>query len=380
MKKPYLMAPGPSPVPSVVLQAMALPIIHHRTPEFEAVMAEVRRRLAWLFQTTAEVIPLAASGTGALEAAIVNTCSAGDRVIVVRAGKFGERWVEIARAYGLEVVELAAPYGETVEARSIAEALDRHPDTRVVLCQQSESSTGVLHDVRAYAEVTRRSDTILVVDAVSSLAIADLRMDEWGIDAVVAGSQKGLMLPPGLAFCAFGPRAWTLAAEARLPRYYFDLRAERKALRGNQAHFTPAVSLVVGLREVLRLLEAEGLANVFARHARLSKATRAGAEALGLTLFPRATPTPALTAVAAPPGIDGEKVVEAFARSHAITIAGGQGEMKGKMFRIAHMGHAAEPDVIVALAALEQVLGELGVPARFGAGVAAAQQVFRAGA
>ncbi len=376
MRKPYLMAPGPSPVPSVVLQAMALPIIHHRTAEFETVMAEVRARLAWLFQTTAEVIPLAASGTGALEAAVVNTCSPGDRVIVVRAGKFGERWVQIARAYGLEVVELTAPYGETVEAARIAEALRQHPDTRVVLCQHSESSTGVLHDVRAYAEVVRSTPAVLVVDAVSSLAIADLRMDAWGIDAVVSGSQKGLMLPPGLAFCAFGPRAWALAEQARLPRYYFDLRAERKALRGNQAHFTPAVSLIVGLREVLRLLDAEGLANVFARHARLSRATRAGAEALGLTLFPRATPTPALTAVAVPPGIDGEKIVNAFARSHAITIAGGQGEMKGRMFRIAHMGHAVEPDVIVALAALEQVLAELGVGVPFGAGVAAAQEVF----
>ncbi len=376
MKKYQLMAPGPTPVPSQVLLAMAQPIIHHRTPEYEALFAEVRAGLQRLFQTSQDVIPLACSGTGAMEAAVVNTLSAGDAVAVVSAGKFAERWIEIARAYGVEVVELKAPYGETVEPARVAEALRARPGIRAVLAQHSESSTGVLHDVRGYAEATRGTEAILIVDAVSSLGIADLPMDTWGVDVVVAGSQKGLMLPPGLAFCALSEKAWARVAAAGLPRYYFDLAAERRSVRRNEAHFTPAVSIVVGLREVLRMLEAEGLANVFRRHDRLARATRAGVEALGLRLFARATPSPALTAVIAPPGLDGEQVVAAYSRAHNITIAGGQGEMKGRIFRLGHMGFAAELDVVVALAALEQVLADLGVPVDFGAGVRASQKVF----
>jgi aspartate aminotransferase-like enzyme len=376
MKKYQLMAPGPTPVPSQVLLAMAQPMIHHRTPEYDALFAEVRAGLKRLFQTEHDVIPLTCSGTGAMEAAVVNTLSPGDTVAVVRAGKFADRWAEIAQAYGLAAVDLPAPFGETVPAARLAETLRARPEIRAVLVQHSESSTGVLHDVRAYAEVTRATDAILVVDAVSSLGIADLPMDAWGIDVVVAGSQKGLMLPPGLAFCALGDKAWARAATSRLPKYYFDLAEERKALRKNEAHFTPAVSIVVGLREVIRMIEAEGLANVFRRHDRLARATRAGVEALGLSLFAKATPSPALTAVVSPGGIDSEKIVAAYSQSHNITIAGGQGEMKGKLFRLGHMGYAAEFDVIVALSALEQVLADLGVPVDYGASVRAAQKVF----
>jgi aspartate aminotransferase-like enzyme len=294
----------------------------------------------------------------------------------VRAGKFGERWIEICRAYGLEVIELDAPFGHTVSAERVADTLRSGGNVKAVLTQHSESSTGVLHDVRAYAAVTGVTDTILVVDAVSSLGIADLPMDAWGIDAIVAGSQKGLMLPPGLAFCALSEKAWAHARRSTLPKYYFDLAEERKSVVRNEAHFTPAVSIVVGLREVLRMLEAEGLANVFARHDRLARATRAGCEALGLELFAKATPSPALTAVVAPRGIDSEKIVAAYSKIHNITIAGGQGEMKGTVFRLGHMGYAAEFDVIIALAALEQVLAELGSPIDFGAAVRAAQKMF----
>lgn len=376
LKKYQLMAPGPTPVPSEVLLAMARPVLHHRTPEYLALFAEVRAGLRRLFQTGQEVLVLACSGTGVMEAAVVNTLSPGEPVLVVRAGKFGDRWAEIARAWGLEVVELTAPFGETVEAGRVAEALGARPDLRAVLVQHSESSTGVLHDVRGYAAATRPTGAILIVDAVSSLGIADLPMDAWGVDVVVAGSQKGLMLPPGLGFCALSERAWRHAAAARLPRYYFDLAAELRALARNDVRFTPAVSLVVGLREVLRTLEAEGLANVFRRHDRLARATRAGVEALGLALFARATPSPALTAVRAPAGIDSERVVAVFSEAHNITIAGGQGEMKGQLFRLGHMGYATEFDVLAALAALEQVLRELGVPVDLGAAVRAAQKVF----
>jgi aspartate aminotransferase-like enzyme len=378
MKKYQLMAPGPTPVPSQVLLAMAQPMIHHRTPAYEALFVEVRAGLKRLFQTTQDVVPLVCSGTGALEAAVVNTLSPGDTVAVVSAGKFGERWTEIARAYGLEVIELAAPYGDTVPADRIAGALKSRPNVRAVFAQHSESSTGVLHDVKSYAAVTKATDALLVVDAVSSLGIADLPMDAWGVDVVVAGSQKGLMLPPGLAFCALSGRAWERAKTSRLPKYYFNLLEERKFGAKNEAHFTPAVSIMVGLREVIRMLDAEGLPNVFARHDRLARATRAGVEALGLTLFARGTPSPALTAVVAPNGIDGEQIVAAYADIHDITIAGGQGEMKGRVFRLGHMGYAVEIDTIVALAALEQVLLSLGVPVDLGSGVRAAQKVFTA--
>jgi aspartate aminotransferase-like enzyme len=376
MKKYQLMAPGPTPVPSEVLLAMAQPMLHHRTPEYEALFIEVRAGLKRLVQTSQEVIPLACSGTGAMEAAVVNTLSTGDTVAVVNAGKFGERWVEICRAYGVRVLELTAPYGETVPAQRVAETLRKTPGLAAVVTQHSESSTGVLHDVRGYAGVTRSTDTILIVDAVSSLGIANLEMDAWGVDVVVAGSQKGLMLPPGLGFCALSERAWARTRTSKLPKYYFDLAEERKTVVKNEAHFTPAVSIVIGLRTVLGMLESEGLANVFRRHDRLARATRAGVEALGLGLFCKATPSPALTAVTTPPGLNSEQIVTAYSKTHNITIAGGQGEMKGRIFRLGHMGYAAELDVIVALAALEQVLAELGQPVDFGAGVRGAQKVF----
>jgi aspartate aminotransferase-like enzyme len=375
MKKYYLMAPGPTPVPSQVLLAMARPIVHHRTPEYEALFGEVRERFKWLIQTRQETIVLVASGTGAMEAAVTNTLSSGDRALVVRAGKFGERWAEICATYGVQVVPLDAPYGQTVPADRVAEELKKTPGIRAVFCQHSETSTGVLHDVQGYAEATRQSKAILVVDAVSSLGVADLPMDAWGVDVVVSGSQKGLMLPPGLAFCTLSDKAWDQVTQAKLPRYYFNLLEEKKLVVKNQPHFTPAVSIVVGLKEVLAMLQAEGLANVFKRHDRLARATRAGVEALGLELFAKAAPSPAITAICSPKGIEGERVVATYAKSHNITIAGGQGEMKGKVFRLGHMGYVGDFDVVVALGALEQVLAELGYPVDWGTAVGAAQKV-----
>jgi aspartate aminotransferase-like enzyme len=379
MKKYQLMAPGPTPVPSEVLLAMARPIIHHRTAEYAALFAEIRAGLKRLVQTRQEVLTPACTGTGAMEAAVANTLSAGDRVIVVNAGAFAQRWLAIAKAYRLEVVELTAPHGETVPPERIAGALRANPDVKAVLVQHSESSTGVLHDVRGYAQVTAGTDAILVVDAVSSLGIADLQTDAWGVDVVVSASQKGLMLPPGLGIVALSDKAWRAAGRATSPRYYLDLAEERTYAARNEARFTPAVSIMVGLREVLRMIEAEGLANVFRRHDRLSRATRAGAEALGLRLFVKATPSPALTAIEVPAGVDADRVVESFATSHNITIDGGRGPTKGKIVRIGHMGYAAETDVLIALAALEQVLAELGQPVDFGASVRAAQKIFAGG-
>ena len=376
MKKYQLMAPGPTPVPPNVLLAMAQPMIHHRTPEYDALFSEIRAGLKRLFQTKREVIPFTSSGTGAMEAAFVNTLSPGDTALVLTAGRFGERWEDIAEAYGISVVRVAAPWGETVSPETMADALRQHPEAKAVFMTHSESSTGVLHDVRGIAAVTRGTDAICVVDAVSSLGIAELAMDAWGVDLVVSGSQKGLMLPPGLSFCALSDKAWKHVKASRLPKFYFDLTEEAKAVAQGEAHFTPAVSIMLGLREVLRMLGQEGLGNVLKRHDRLARATRAGVEALGLSLFPKATPTPSLTAVVAPGKVDSEHVLSSYSTSHNITIAGGQGKLKGKVFRLGHMGYVAEFDVITALSALEQVLQELGHPVDWGASVRAAQKVF----
>ncbi|MBI4572818.1 MAG: alanine--glyoxylate aminotransferase family protein [candidate division NC10 bacterium] len=373
--KRYLLAPGPTPIPPEVLQAMALPIIHHRTPEYEAIFAEVRRDLRLLFQCQSEVLMFAASGSGAMEGAVVNTLSPGDQVVVIRGGKFGERWAEICEAYGVRVLPVDVPYGKSVEPASVAAVLQRDPAIKAVFATQSETSTGAVHDIQALAAIIRRTPAILVVDAVSSLGVMDLAMDAWGVDIVVAGSQKGLMLPPGLAFAALSERAWALVPGARLPKYYFNLAAERKAIEKNQSAYTPAVSLVVGLRESLRLILAEGLPNVFARHDRLARATRAGVQALGLELFAD-QPGCACTAVKAPAGIEGGAIVKGF-RKRGITIAGGQASMKGKIFRIAHMGYVDGFDVLTVLGALELVLADLGYPVKLGEGVRAAEEILQ---
>ncbi|MFB3816023.1 MAG: alanine--glyoxylate aminotransferase family protein [Candidatus Methylomirabilales bacterium] len=373
--KQHLLAPGPTPVPPRVLQAMAQPMIHHRTPEYEALFAEVRRDLKVLFQCANEVLMFAASGTGAMEAAVVNTLSPGERVLVIRGGKFGERWADICAAHGLEVVPLDVPYGGSVDPEAVAGALAKHPDVQAVFATQSETSTGAVHDIRAIAERVRARDAILVVDAITSLGVMDLPMDAWGVDIVVAGSQKALMLPPGLAFAAVSDKAWARVPRARLPRFYFDFQAERKAIQGNQSAFTPAVSLVIGLRESLRLILEEGLAAVFARHDRLARAARAGVQALGLALF-AAQPGAACTAVAAPAGMSSGAVVKGM-RARGITIAGGQGSMKGKIFRISHMGYVDDSDILLALGALEMVLADLGHPVTFGQAVRAAEEVLR---
>jgi aspartate aminotransferase-like enzyme len=375
MRKYYLLAPGPTPLPPEVLEALARPILHHRTPEFEALFARVRAALAALCETRSEVLILAASGTGAMEAAAVNLCSPGDEALVVRCGKFGERWAEILTAFGVQVHAVEAPFGETVPPERVAAALRAHPRARAVFATHSETSTGVLEDIEGYAALTRASDTLLVVDTVSSFGVVRCPMDAWGVDVVVAGSQKGLMCPPGLAFVALGERAWRAAEVARCPKFYWDLRAERQWQAKRQAQYTPAVSLLAGLDAAIALLQAEGLPQVYRRHDRLARAMRAGVEALGLGLFPRAVPSPAVTAVVAPAGVDGEAVVRAYGEEHNITIAGGQGEMKGKIFRLAHLGYVGDYDVIVGLAALERVLARLGQPVEFGTAVGAAQRI-----
>ncbi|HSB72428.1 MAG TPA: alanine--glyoxylate aminotransferase family protein [Candidatus Methylomirabilis sp.] len=373
--KRYLLAPGPTPIPPEVLQAMAQPIVHHRAPEYETLFADVRRDLRRLFQCQNEVLMFAASGTGAMEGSVVNTLSPGDPAVVIRGGKFGERWAEICEAYGVRVIPVDVPYGNSVDPADVAAALTREPGVKAVFATHSETSTGAVHDIQAIAAVVGKTPAILVVDAITSLGVMDLPMDAWGVDIVVAGSQKALMLPPGLAFAALSDKAWARVPEARLPKYYFNFVSERKAIEKNQSAYTPAVALVVGLRETLRLILAEGLPAVFARHDRLARATRAGVQALGLTVFPD-HPGCACTAVKSPPGIDGGAIVKGF-RQRGITIAGGQGTMKGKIFRISHMGYVDGFDVLTALGALDLVLSDLGYPVKLGEAVRAAEQVLQ---
>lgn len=376
MRKFRLLAPGPTEVPPQVLQAMARPVIHHRTPEFEALFEEVRRGLQWLFQTRQEVLILAASGTGAMEGAVVNACSPGDKVLVLKGGKFGERWAEICQTYGLTVIPVEIPYGKVADPAAVGEALRRQPGIAAVFATHSETSTGVLNDLEAIAAIVRKTPALLVVDAVTSLGVVDVPTDDWGVDVVVAASQKAIMLPPGLAFACLSERAWAAAGRARLPRYYFDFLTERKSQAKHQTAWTPAVSLVAGLKVALELMQAEGLKAIFARHERLAAATRAAATALGLTLFAE-RPTPAVTAVKVPEGVDGGAVVRLLRDKHGISIAGGQGSMRGKIFRMATLGYADAYDVLTGIAALEFTLAELGYPVRLGDGLRAAQDVLQ---
>lgn len=376
MKKYYLLAPGPTPIPPEVLLKMAEPIVHHRAPAFEAIMEEVREGLKYVFQTEREVQVFASSGTGAMDGAISNFLKRGDKAICVRGGKFGERWAEICQCYGVLPVNVDVPYGKAVDPADVKKALDQNPDVKGVYIQASETSTGVMHPVKEIADLVKsRDDTILVVDAITALGVFDVPTDKWNLDIVVAGSQKAFMLPPGLAFAAVSEKAWKLAEESDLPRYYFDYRKEAKAIEKNQTAYTPAVSLLMGLCQVLDMMKKEGLENIFARHARLGRATREGVKALGLELFAPESPSNALTAVKVPEGVDGGKIPKTLRDEHNVTIAGGQGSMKGNIFRIAHLGYTGNFDVIVAIAALEMTLNRLGYPVDFGTGVSAAMKV-----
>jgi aspartate aminotransferase-like enzyme len=379
MLKRYLFAPGPTQVPHEVLLAMARPIIHHRAPEFVAMFAELRADLKWLFQTRNDVLTLVASGTGAMEGAVASFLSPGDKALYVNGGKFGERWGKLCKTFGVTGIEIKVEWGEAVDPQAVADALKRDPAIKAVYVQASETSTGVAHDTRAIAEIVRsREDTILVVDAITALGVFDLKTDEWGIDVLLAGSQKALMLPPGLAFASVSDKAWRLADKAKNAAFYFNFKKEREAQQKNQTAYTAGVSLMVGLQEVLKMLKAEGLGNVFARHARLAHAMREGMKAAGLALFPKQSPSDALTVVLAPAGVDGQAVYKNLREQYGITAAGGQDHLKGKIFRISHMGYMDTFDVIQALAATEMVLKGLGHPVKLGSGVGKAEELLLA--
>ena len=379
MLKRYLLAPGPTQVPPEVLLAMARPMVHHRAPEFAVMFAELRADLKWLFQTRNDVLTLVASGTGAMEGSVSNFLSPGDKALYVNGGKFGERWGKLCKTFGVDATEIKVEWGEAVDPQAVADALKKDPAIKAVYVQASETSTGVAHDTRAIAEIVRsREETILVVDAITALGVFDLKTDEWGIDVLVAGSQKAMMLPPGLAFASVSDKAWRLADKAKNTAFYFNFKKERDAQQNNQTAYTAGVSVMIGLQGVLKMMKAEGLGNVFARHARMAHAMREGMKAAGLALFPKQSPSDALTVVSAPAGVDGQAVYKNLREQYGITAAGGQDHLKGKIFRIAHMGYMDTFDVIQALAATEMVLKGLGHPVKLGSGVGKAEELLLA--
>ena len=378
MIKNYLIAPGPTPVPPRVLLAMAQPIVHHRTPQFSKTFADARLALKKVFQTEQDVLMLAASGTGAMEGSVTNLFSPGDEVLVINGGKFGERWTKIATAYGLQVTELKVEWGRSARIEDVRRILDERPATRGVFMQASETSTGALHPTEEIARLTRQRDTLLVVDGITAVGVFDVPMDRWGVDVLLTGSQKALMLPPGLAFVALGERAWQRTKEAKLPRFYFDFARERDNHDKDTTAWTPAISLITGLRESLAMILEEGLPHVFARHARMAAATRAAASALGLKLVAPDAPSPALTAMYVPPGVDGGKLVAYLRDRMGVTFMGGQDQLKGKIVRIGHLGYTGAFDIVTAIGALEMAMRHFGHDVVLGRGVGAAQELLLA--
>jgi aspartate aminotransferase-like enzyme len=374
--KQYLMTAGPTPVPPAVSQAMAAPMLYHRAPAFDELYERVLGKLPRVFRTENDVLAFAASGSGAMESAVANLVRPGDRVLACAAGKFGERWIQLCEAYGAELVRYEPGWGERLDAAAIDRLLADNDGIEVVFATLSETSTGIVHDVQAIADACRRHGALLAVDAVSGLGAAELRQDEWGVDVAVAGSQKALMCPPGLAFASVSERALEYAASRPQGRYYFDWSRTASSQRKGASPFTPAVSLFLGLDVALDLIEQEGLDDVLARHALLARATRAGVAALGLELFgdPDERST-VVTAIELPDDVDGGKVPGAL-RELGITANGGQDHLKGRILRIAHCGYFGAFDIVTSLSGLEMVLDRLGHEVDHGAGAGAAQRVF----
>lgn len=372
--KPRLFTPGPTPVPEEVLLRMAEPVIHHRTPEFQRELSEATENLRYLFCTTHPVLTLTASGTGAMEAVIVNAFSAGDEVITVNGGKFGERWGEIARAFGLVVHEVTVEWGTAVNAERLSLELDAHPRTRGIMLTHSETSTGVFTDIRQIAlSIRSRYDGLIVVDGITAIGAHEMRFDDWDLDIVVTGSQKGLMIPPGLAFVALSDRAWKEVERSTLPRFYFDLAAARKSLASNDTPWTPALTLVLGVARALRMIRDEGIENVWRRHARLGGAMRAAATAVGLDLFGN-PPSNALTSICFPE--NGKEFMKLVKEKYRVTVAGGQEALKGKIFRVSHLGYYDDADMLSMIYVMERALADVGHSFEAGAGLAAAMAVF----
>jgi len=373
IKKQRLLTPGPTPLLPKALHAMMDSDVHHRTDDFRKVYSAVLRDLKELMGTANDVLVLVSSGSGAMEAAVQNTLSAGDKVVVCTAGKFGERWVELARAYSLNTVVVEAPYGAAVSPEQLDAALT--PDVKAVLIQASESSTGSMHDLEAMGRLVKQTSAIFIVDAITGLGTMPLDIDGWGLDIVVGGSQKAFMVPPGIAFLSISKKAWAMGETSTLPRFYFNLKKELKNALNGESAWTPATSLMFAMAEALTYIKSLGMPKLIENAQLLARATRAAATALGLELFSSA-PGNALTAIQAPSGIDSGVIIKEFRNRFGSIIANGQGSMKGQIFRIAHLGYFDFVDLFGMVAELELILAANGHPVEFGKGVAAVQRVY----
>jgi len=376
IKKQRLLTPGPTPLYPPAVRAMMASDVHHRTEDFRRVYQSVLADLKEVMAASGDVLLFAASGTGAMEASVTNLFSRGDKVIVCSAGKFGERWAEIAKAYGLEVNVLTAEYGDVVAPGRVAAALAAAPDTKGVFVQASETSTGAAHDVRAMGRAIAKTQAIFVVDAITGLGTMPLEIDGWGLDIVIGGSQKAFMVPPGVAFLSISPKAWKHAAAATLPHYYFDLKKEKKNGDKGESSWTPSTAIVLALGAALAYVKQVGMANLIENAQMLARATRAAAKELGLELFAANSPGSSVTALKAPRGLDSSVIVKEFRSRFGSVIANGQGSMKGQIFRIAHLGYFDFTDLFGVIAGLEIILHANGHPVKFGSGVAAVEQVY----
>jgi len=376
MKRNLLLSPGPSKVPPELCEVLGRPVIHHRTPQFQAVLKEVFEGLKKLLKTQNDVFIFASSGTGGMEAAVCNLLSTGDKAITVEAGKFGERWTELCKVYGINAKVLKITWGKSVSAAEIKSLLDADKDIKAVFITLCETSTATMPDIKAIGDVVKATNAVLVVDAISGLGPDALKTDEWGVDVVCSACHKGLMLPPGVAFVSVSPKAMKLVEQSKLPKYYFDFKKCKKAVEKTDTPFTPAIGLVIAMNESLKMINAKGVETLWPYYAKMGKAVRAAAKALGLKLLAEeSVASNAVTAIFVPDGIDGEKLVKTLRDVHGITMAGGQGDLKGKIIRIAHMGAVDEYDLLTGLSAIEKVLSQMGYKFELGAGVAAAQKV-----
>jgi len=374
--KQRLLTPGPTPVPEETLLELARPMVFHRTGEFRALLAEVLADLQTIFCTKNLIVPLTSSGTGALEAALANSVPAGAKIICLIAGRFGERWKNIAKAFGIESINVTVPYGQAVQPAQLEKALADHPDAVAVCSTLSETSTGIGHDVAAFGNIIAKTSALHIVDSISGLGAMECRTDEWNIDINCTGSQKALMMPPGLAFLSVSNKAWQAIDKNPNPRtFYFDLKKARKNLETNDTPYTPAHTLIRAMRVSLKKILAEGIENVWARQARYAAAARAGFQALGLELF-ASQPNTALTVVKMPANIDSTTLLTKLEKQYGLKLANGQDTLKGKIIRLAHMGYIDQFDILAAIAGVELVLIEMGHKVEPGAGLTAAQRVF----
>ncbi|MDD4182793.1 MAG: alanine--glyoxylate aminotransferase family protein [Candidatus Omnitrophica bacterium] len=375
MKRRYLMTPGPSPVPSIVREALAAEIMHHRTDEFIEILKEINEGLKYVFCTKNPVLTFASSGTGAMEAAVTNLFSAKDKVLVIVGGKFGERWAEIAKSYGLDAIQMDVASGSEPSADAVKKILDENKDIKGIFTTLCETSTATVFDIKGIGSLTKDKNILLIVDAISGLGQDALLTDEWGVDIVVSGSQKGFMLPPGLSFMSVSEKAKGFMAKSTLPKYYFSLAKALKAYEKNDTPFTPGVNLIVGLKTSIALVKKDGIENMWANFKKMSLAAQAAAQALGLQVFSKC-PSSSLTAIVAPSGINAKDVVKKLRKEYGVSIAAGQGELEQKIFRIAHMGWINEQDLIMCFSLLEKVLRDSGYTNfKIGASVAKLQEV-----